>query len=124
VARERAAEFGFDALGDRLDGDVVVPGDEAYAEARRVWNGMVNEYPAGVAYCETVPDVVVCVAFAREHGVTASVRSGGHSVSGASVESGGLVVDCSRLTWVRVDPDDRTVRGRYDPDGVFAYERE
>ncbi|PSP33907.1 hypothetical protein BRC64_02445 [Halobacteriales archaeon QH_10_67_22] len=54
MVRERAAEFGFDALGDRLDGDVVVPGDEAYAEARRVWNGMFNEYPAGVSYCETV----------------------------------------------------------------------
>ena len=143
-ARERAASLPLDSLSDRLAGDLVTPDDPAYAEARRVWNGMVNEFPATIVYCGTrddgqsppsarerssrpvdgdqrspsasgtssraVDDVVTSVAFARDHDLDLAVRSGGHSVSGASVVSGGLVVDCSRLEWVRVDPNAQTAR--------------
>jgi FAD/FMN-containing dehydrogenase len=105
-----AASLPLATLSDRLAGDLVAPDDDAYAAARRTWNGMVNEYPVAIAYCERVDDVSAAVAFARDHGLDIAVRSGGHSVSGASVVSGGLVVDCSGLEWVRVDPDARTVR--------------
>ena len=110
TALSAAASLPLTTLSDRFAGDVITPTDDAYAEARRVWNGMVNEYPVAVAYCDNVGDVVAAVAFAREHDLTVAVRSGGHSVSGASVVSGGLVVDCSRLAWVRVDPESRTAR--------------
>jgi FAD/FMN-containing dehydrogenase len=109
-ARATAASLPVDSLSERLVGEVVTPNDAAYAEARRVWNGMVNEFPAAIAYCGTVDDVVAAVDFARDHGLDAAVRSGGHSVSGASVVSGGLVIDCSRLAWVRVAPEARTAR--------------
>ncbi|WP_435186096.1 FAD-binding oxidoreductase [Halobellus sp. EA9] len=109
AARERAASLPLDALSTRLAGDVVAPTDDGYDEARRVWNGMVNAYPTAIAYCQSTDDVVDCVAFARDHDRSVSVRSGGHSVSGASV-AGDLVVDCSRMEWVRVDPDARTAR--------------
>ena len=109
-ARRVAETLPLGALSERFDGDVVTPTDDAYAEARRVWNGMINEYPTAIAYCESVDDVGVAVDFAREHDLEAAVRSGGHSVSGASVVSGGLVVDCSRMEWVRIDPENRTAR--------------
>jgi FAD/FMN-containing dehydrogenase len=110
AAHDTAARLPLAGLEERLDGDLVVPGDDAYADARRVWNGMVNEYPAAVAHCRTVSDAIACVEFARARDVPASVRSGGHSVSGASVVSNGLVVDCSLMEWVRVTPDARTAR--------------
>ncbi|RLM90391.1 FAD-binding oxidoreductase [Halobellus sp. Atlit-38R] len=109
-ARAIAASLPFDQFSSGLDGSLVTPTDDAYGAARRVWNGMVNEYPAAIAYCESTADVRASVAFAREHDVDLTVRSGGHSVSGASVASGALVVDCSRMEWVRVDPDGRTAR--------------
>jgi FAD/FMN-containing dehydrogenase len=105
-----AASLPLDSLSDRLTGDLVAPDDDAYADARRVWNGMVNEYPVAIAYCERVDDVTAAVSFARDYDLAVAVRSGGHSVSGASVVSGSLVVDCSRLAWVRVDPESRTAR--------------
>ena len=109
-AREAAAALPTGSLSKRLDGGVVTPFDDGYAEARRVWNGLVNEYPAVVAYCESVDDVRVAVDFARERDLETAVRSGGHSVSGSSVVSGGLVVDCSRMEWVRIDPEERIAR--------------
>jgi FAD/FMN-containing dehydrogenase len=93
-----------------LDGDLVTPADPGYDDARRVWNGLVNRYPAAVAYCESVPDVRAAVAFARERDLPASARGAGHDVAGKSVAAAGLVVDCSRLDWVRVDPERRTAR--------------
>jgi len=110
AARRTAASLPLDGLAGRLDGGVVAPTEAGYADARRVWNGTVNEYPVAVAYCESIPDVAASVAFAREHGVDVSVRGGGHGVAGSAVASGSLVVDCSRMNWVTVDPDDRTAR--------------
>ncbi|MGQ4554323.1 FAD-binding protein [Halobellus sp. GM3] len=109
-ARAVAAALPLDVLAERLAGSIVTPTDERYPEARRVWNGMINEYPAAIAYCESVDDVLAAVSFAGERDLAVAVRSGGHSVSGASVVSAGLVVDCSRMAWVRVAPDERTAR--------------
>jgi len=96
-----------DALDVALAGDLVTPDSEGYDDARRVWNGMVNRYPAAIAYCESVPDVRAAVRTAREADLPASVRSGGHHVAGSCIAEAGLVVDCSRMDWVRVDPDER-----------------
>ena len=109
-ARGVAETLPLGRLAARLGGSVVCPDDDAYAEARRVWNGMINEYPAAIAYCQSVEDVRECVGFARDHDLAVAVRSGGHSVSGASVVSGGLVVDCSRMEWARAGPDAQPAR--------------
>ncbi|RLM53302.1 FAD-binding oxidoreductase [Halobellus sp. Atlit-31R] len=109
-ARATAAELPLDALSTRLAGAVVAPTDAEYDAARRVWNGLVNEYPVAIAYCEQPVDVAESISFARDHDLDVAIRSGGHSVSGASVASGALVVDCSRMEWVRVDPEARTAR--------------
>ncbi|WP_311173836.1 FAD-binding oxidoreductase [Halobellus ordinarius] len=109
-ARALAERLPLGRLAARLGGSLVRPTDDGYDEARRVWNGMINEYPAAIAYCRSVEDVLGCVEFARDHDLDVTVRSGGHSVSGASVISGGLVIDCSRMEWVRVDPEERTAR--------------
>lgn len=99
-----------EALRTGLDGGLVTPADPTYDDARRVWNGLVNRYPAAVAYCESVPDVRTAVAFAHERDLPASARGAGHDVAGKSVAGAGLVIDCSRLDWVRVDPERRTAR--------------
>ena len=48
TALSAAASLPLTTLSDRFAGDVITPTDDAYAEARRVWNGMTNEYPVAV----------------------------------------------------------------------------
>ena len=97
-------------LRHELRGRVMVPGDDDYDDARRVWNGLIDKRPALIARCTGVADVVAAVNFAREHDLPVAIRGGGHNVAGSSVNDGGLVVDLSRMKGIRVEPEARSVR--------------
>lgn len=97
-------------LRDDFKGDLVLPGDDAYDAARIVWNGVVDRYPAIVARCIGVADVLAALRFAREQDLVVAVRSGGHSVGGFSTCDGGIVIDLSRMRGARIDPDRRVAR--------------
>jgi FAD/FMN-containing dehydrogenase len=83
--RDRAIE----RLAGSLEGELIAPGDAAYDEARRIWNGAIDRRPACIARCTGVADVVAAVRFARERDLLVAVRSGGHGVGGHSLCEGG-----------------------------------
>src|SRR5438067_1238670 len=93
-------------------GELVVPGDGAYDSTRRVWNGMINKYPALIARCVDSADVVRSVEFARSQHLEVAVRGGGHSFAGNGTCEGGLVIDLSPMKRVQVDPVKRTARAQ------------
>jgi FAD/FMN-containing dehydrogenase len=94
-------------LADRLEGELLRPGDEGYDEARTVWNAMVDRRPQAIARCRSAADVAAAVRFAREHDLEIGVRCGGHSVLGLAVPEGGLMIDLTPMGGVRVDPERR-----------------
>jgi FAD/FMN-containing dehydrogenase len=94
-------------LRQRFEGQVLLPEEPGYHEARQVWNAMVDRRPAVIARCISPTDVAAAVGFARAHDLELGVRCGGHSVLGISVPDGGLMVDLTPLRVVRVDPDRR-----------------
>src|SRR6266566_4661225 len=63
-----------------LRGELICPNDQGYEAARKVWNGMIDKYPAAIVRCADVVDVVHAVQFARAHHLLVAVRSGGHSL--------------------------------------------
>ena len=94
----------------RLRGPVVEIGDAGYEEARKVYNGMISKRPRLIAYCTDAADVITAVNFGRENGMLVSIRGGGHNVGGLGICDDGLVIDLSRIKYVRVDPATQTVR--------------
>jgi FAD/FMN-containing dehydrogenase len=97
-------EQAFTSLQSRFHGALILPSDAAYHEARHVWNGMIDKYPALIARCADVEDVITAVNFAREHNLLVAVRGGGHNVAGSATCDGGLVIDLSSMRSVQVDP--------------------
>jgi FAD/FMN-containing dehydrogenase len=93
-----------------LSGHFIEPGDPAYEQARRVWNGLIDRRPTAIARCATVGDVVTCVEFARTHEMTVAIRGGGHNVAGNAVCDGGLVIDLAPMKQIVVDAPGRRVR--------------
>ena len=96
-------------LKDGFRGELLHPGDPGYEDARRVWNGSISRFPALIARCAGVADVITAVRFARDTGLLVAVRGGGHSFPGLSVCDGGLLIDLSPMKGIRVDPEARTV---------------
>jgi len=90
-----------------LGGEVLLPDQDGYHQARRVWNAMVDRRPAVIARCKSPADVAAAVRFGHALGLELGVRCGGHSVLGVSVPEGGLMLDLSPMGSVRVDPDRR-----------------
>lgn len=97
-------------LQQQMRGQVILPSHPEYDEARRVWNGMIDKYPALIARCTGVADVITAVNFAREHDLLVAVRGGGHNVAGHATCDGGLVIDLSPMKGIHVDPDKRVAR--------------
>jgi FAD binding domain/Berberine and berberine like len=97
-------------LSPQFTGELLRQGDSGYDDARLVWNGMFDRYPALIARCRTTDDVVAAVNFARESDLLIAVRGGGHSAVGYSTCDDGIVIDLSEMNQVQVDPETRIIR--------------
>ena len=98
-----------DALQARLRGELVRPGDEGYDVARKVYNAMIDRYPALIVYCVDEADVIAAVHFGREHNLLVAIRCGGHNAGGLGVCDDGLVIDLARIRYTHVDAEEGTV---------------
>lgn len=107
-----------DALAGALRGDIVTADHPDYDQARAVWNGMVDRHPTLIARCRGARDVQTAVRFAAEHGLLTSVRGGGHHIAGNAVADQALVIDCSAMRDVHVDPERR--RARVGPGALLS----
>ena len=99
-----------DGLREQVRGEVVTETDEAYDEARAVYNAMIDRRPLAVVRSRDTGDVMAAVAFAADNDIPVAVRGGGHSVPGFGTCDDGVVVDLSQMRGVRVDPNAMTAR--------------
>jgi hypothetical protein len=106
--------YPIDSLRRRFRGALLRRGEEGYDEARRVWSGAIDCYPALVARCAGADDVTAAVSFARERDRSVSVKGGGHAVAGHAIRDNGIVIDLSLMNRVEVDPRARAARARSD----------
>jgi hypothetical protein len=97
-------------LRSQLRGEVIEPGDGRYANARKVYNAMIDRKPRLIVQCADVADVMAAVRFAHTHELRVSIRGGGHNAGGLGICDDGLVIDLAPIRYVHVDPAARTVR--------------
>ncbi len=98
------------ALRVRLQGDLVLPGDDSWDEARLAWNLAVDQQPAAVALPETVDDVVAVVDFAREHGLRVAPQGTGHNAGPLGWLDDTILLKTSRMRRVEIDAASRRAR--------------
>ena len=94
----------------RLGGEVILPDDPRYDEARAVHNAMIDKRPAVIVRAGSTDDIVSALDYAQRSKLAVAVRGGGHNGPGFGTVDGGIVIDLSRLNGVDVDADARTVR--------------
>jgi hypothetical protein len=90
-------------LRSKFKGPVLLPGDDGYDGARRIWNGMVDRRPALIARCLDAADASVVLQYAWRHGLAVTIRGGGHNVAGRALVDGAVLVDLSLMRNVTVD---------------------
>lgn len=99
-----------DELRAQLRGNMCLPHEPGYDQARTIWNAMIDRRPAVVVRAAGVNDVMRAVDFARRHSLRLAVRGGGHNIAGNAVCDDGLMLDLTPMKSVRVNPAEGTVR--------------
>ncbi|HEX4470640.1 MAG TPA: FAD-binding oxidoreductase [Nocardioides sp.] len=96
------------ALADSVEGRVLQPGDEGYAEEVAGFNLARQHTPDVVVAARTAEDVAVAVRWAGEHALPVGVQATGH---GAVVPiASGVLVSTRGLDDLSIDPERRTAR--------------
>ncbi|HEX6389539.1 MAG TPA: FAD-binding oxidoreductase [Solirubrobacteraceae bacterium] len=100
-----------DFPAEQFRGELFRPGDDGYAEVRKLPNGR-HDYrnPGLIARVKDADDVVTCIAYANEQDMPVAIRSGGHGIDGFAMPDGALVIDTSLMKDVQVDPGTGKVR--------------
>jgi FAD/FMN-containing dehydrogenase len=92
-------------LRARMTGELVVPGDENWDEARQAWNLTFDQRPAAVAIVENVQDVVEVIEYAVEAGLRVAPQGTGHNAIVLGDLSDTVLVKTHKLRGVTIDPE-------------------
>jgi hypothetical protein len=99
-----------DALRADITGQVLVPGDPGYEQARQAWILTVDQRPAIVVEAASAADVAAVVRFARSHGLRIAPQGTGHGAAPLEPLDSALLLRTSPMRGVRIDRETRTAR--------------
>jgi FAD/FMN-containing dehydrogenase len=97
-------------LGDRIGGDIVLPGDATWDSARQAWNLAVDQRPVGIVYPESAADVVAIVRLASERGLRIAFNAGGHNAGTIDWSRDTLLLKSERMQGIEIDAEARRAR--------------
>ena len=99
-----------ETLRAAIVGEVFVPGEAGYDQARQAWNLAVDQRPAVVVEAGSAADVAQAVRFARAHGIRIAPQGTGHGAGPLEPLDGAMLLRTARMRRVRVDPAARSAR--------------
>ena len=97
-------------LQSAIAGDVFVPGDAGYDEARRAFLLGVDQRPSVIVLPESAEDVVRAVRFAHANGMRIAPQGTGHGAVPLEPLEGAMLIKTSRMRRVDISPASRTAR--------------
>ncbi|MCI0614901.1 FAD-binding oxidoreductase, partial [bacterium] len=106
------------ALKQKINGRVVLPGDSDYDDIRKIWNAMIDRRPSAIVRVAQSEDVQRTIGFARENKIELTIRGAGHNIAGSAISENGIMIDLSTLKNVRVDA--KKNRAYVDPGATLA----
>jgi FAD/FMN-containing dehydrogenase len=106
---ERSARIA-ESLGARIRGEVVVPTDAAYDQARQAWNLHADQRPAFVVFPENADDVVAVVDYARANSLRIAPQGTGHNALPIAWDANTILLSTSRMRGVVIDVPARRAR--------------
>src|SRR5215208_8524264 len=95
-------------LSSKVRGQLIRSENDGGDEARTVFYGGFDRYPADILQAEDAADVSRVVALARESNLERAVKSGGHSLAAHGVSEGGIVLVLSKMKNLEIDVEGRT----------------
>jgi FAD/FMN-containing dehydrogenase len=99
-----------ETLQAAINGDVFVPSDLGYDQARRAWNLTADQRPSVVVFATSAADVVHAVRFARSQGMRIAPQGTGHGSEPLESLEGVMLLRTVRMRRVGIDPAGRTAR--------------
>jgi hypothetical protein len=99
-----------EALRTAIAGQVFVPGEAGYNQARQGWNLAVDTKPAVIVAAGSAADVAQAVRYARAHGVRIAPQGTGHGAEPLEPLDGAMLLRTTPMRKVRIDPAARTAR--------------
>jgi FAD binding domain-containing protein len=101
-----------------VTGEIVLPGDPSWDEARRAWNLAVDQRPSAVVVVDSVDDVIAVVDFARARGLHIAAQGTGHGACSLPALADTILLKTSRLRGVEIDA--RSRRARVEAGALWA----
>jgi FAD binding domain len=99
-----------EALRAAIAGQVFVPGEAGYGQARQAWNLAVDQRPAVVVEAGSAADVAQAVRYARAREIRIAPQGTGHGAGPLEPLDGAMLLRMTRMRTVHIDPVGRTVR--------------
>jgi FAD/FMN-containing dehydrogenase len=99
-----------ETLRAAISGEVFIPGDPGYDQARQAWNLTTDERPAVVVAAESAADVTHAVRTAKAHGLRIAPQGTGHGSGPLEPLDSAMLLRTVRMRGVRIDPATQTAR--------------
>ena len=84
---------------------VVLPGDHAYEACRKLYNRMHDLYPAMIFQTMNVSALKEIISYGAQHDIELAIRGGGHHIAGFGSTQGGILIDFSPFTDIKIDAE-------------------
>jgi len=97
-------------LRGRIEGRVVLPGDEDFDLARQAFNLTVDQRPAAVIDVASTADVTATVRYAAENGLRVAPQGTAHNAAPLRLGDGVLLLRTTALDEVSIDAERRSAR--------------